>query len=165
MSLPSPPLVFEPHWQIQSTGIFRIYIALGLLLTRWLFLINLKPANIGRMNDSDHVRNIGMDIILSIITCGIFNIYLQYRQIAALNEMTQPHRYSFSMWLLLSIVTVGLYHLYHKYRMSEDIYRVKNGQAGSEPILHILIAAFGFVIVVDALQQVEINRYFGNDEI
>ena len=124
-----------------------------------------NAARLQAMDDSDHVRNIGMDIILTIVTCGLFNIYLQYRQIAALNDMTQPHRYSFSMWFLLTLVTLGIYHLYHKYRMSEDIYRVKNGQAGSEPILHVLIAAFGFVIVVDALQQVEINRYFGNDEI
>ena len=69
------------------------------------------------------------------------------------------------MWLLLSLVTMGLYHFYHKYRMSEDIYKVKNGQAAAEPLLHVCLAAFGLFIVVDALQQVEINRYFGNDEI
>ena len=127
--------------------------------------MKLMTASILRMNDSDHVRNIGMDIILTIITCGIFNIYLQYRQIAALNDMTQPHRYSFSMWLLLTIVTGGLYHFYHKYRMSEDIFKRKDGQVGNEPILHVIILALGLFIVVDALQQAGINSYFGDEAI
>ncbi|MEE2903435.1 MAG: DUF4234 domain-containing protein [Myxococcota bacterium] len=106
-----------------------------------------------------------MDILLTIITCGIFSIYLQHRQIAALNDMTQPHRYSFSMWLLLTIVTGGLYHFYHKYRMSEDIFRMKDGTAGNEPLLHVIILVLGLFIVVDALQQVGINRYFGDEAI
>ena len=114
---------------------------------------------------SDHVRNIGIDILLTLVTCFLFNIYIQYRQILALNEMTHPERYSFLKWFCLTIITCGIYHFYHEYRKSLDICEVTGKDNSSDPIVHLLLAIFGLGIVVDALQQIEINKYFGNEAI
>jgi len=113
---------------------------------------------------SDHVRNIGLDLVLTLITCGLFNIYLQYRQCEALNVMLQEQRYSFGMWLLLTIVTCGIYHVYHEYKKTSDIMRIE-GRDGGEPILVAVLTLFGMSIVADAIQQTHINRHFGSDAV
>ena len=69
----------------------------------------------------DHIRNIFLDIILTLLTCSLFNIYVQYKQIIAINEMLKEERYSFLKWLLFTIFTFGLYHIYHEYVKGEDV--------------------------------------------
>lgn len=38
-------------------------------------------------SDPAKVSSIGLDIVLTIITLGFFNVYIQYRQITVINEM------------------------------------------------------------------------------
>ena len=63
--------------------------------------------------ESKHIRNIPLDIILCILTCFLFNFYIQYKQCEAVNEILGKNRYSFLMWFLLTILTCGIYHIYH----------------------------------------------------
>ena len=113
------------------------------------------------MNQSEHVRNIALDIVITILTCGLFNIYVQYRQILALNAMLKEEKYSFPMWLLLVIVTCGLYHIYHEYRMSTDLANILRQNDSKEAIISVVLTAFGLHIVCDAIQQSHINQYYG----
>jgi uncharacterized membrane protein YGL010W len=113
---------------------------------------------------SVHVRNIALDIILCLITCYIYNIYWQYRQMQALNAMLKTEKYSFVTWLLLTIVTCGLYHIYHEYRKSADLDKVL-GRESMEPLAVLLLAIFGLGLIGDAIQQSSINSYFGNDDL
>ena len=55
----------------------------------------------------DPVINIGVGILLTIVTCGIYGLYWQYRQMEALNGFLGRKEYDFWMWFLLSIVTCG----------------------------------------------------------
>jgi len=114
---------------------------------------------------SDHVRNIAMDIVLTLLTCGFFNLYLQYRQVLAINAMIKEQKYSFGKWFLFTIITCGIYHFYHEYRKTQDICLSIGKEKSDDPVIHVLLAVFGFSIVVDALQQVEINKYFGDDTV
>ena len=111
---------------------------------------------------SEHIRNIGLDIVLTIITCGLFNIYLQYRQMIAVNTMIREIKYKFVPWLLLSIITCGLYHIYHEWRKSSDIAIALGKTESQEPIINVLLSIFGLSIVADAIQQAEINKYYGS---
>jgi hypothetical protein len=113
-------------------------------------------------NGSEHVRSIGLDILLTIITCGLFNIYLQYRQMIAVNIMIKEIKYKFIPWLLLSIITCGLYHIYHEWRKSSDIALALNKTGSQEPIINVLLSIFGLSIVADAIQQAEINKFYGS---
>jgi len=74
--------------------------------------------------DSEHVRGIAASLILTLVTCGLYNLYWQYRQMLATNEMLQTERYRFLPWLGFTLITCGIYHIYHEYRMSTDIAQV-----------------------------------------
>jgi hypothetical protein len=110
---------------------------------------------------SEHVRSIVVDLLLSLVTCMLFSLYVQHKQILAVNHMIGQRKYSFWPWFLLSVITCGFYHLYHEYIKSEDIAIVMGDQNKVEPALHLILNVFGFKIVADALQQDQINRFFG----
>jgi Domain of unknown function (DUF4234) len=112
-----------------------------------------------------YVSNVVVDILLTLITFGIYNVYLQRRQMHAVNHMLQVPKYSFLRWAILTIFTFGLYHVYHEYVLSRDIFNVLGLPASNEPLLHTVLSIFGFSIVADALQQNAINRYFGQNTL
>jgi len=112
-----------------------------------------------------HVRSIVLDLLLTLITFGLFNLWVQYKQMLAVNAMLGENRYSFLMWLLLTIVTVGLYHIYHEYRMSADIARKLGLNPGQDGLISVLLTALGLWVVADAIQQSQINRYFGSERL
>ena len=114
---------------------------------------------------TEHVRNIALDIILTLLTCGIWNLIVQAAQMRAINAIIGTQKYRFWSWFLLSLVTCGVYHIYHEYRKSEDLAQFRKGGSQHEPIATLLLTMFGMSIVADAIQQAEINRYFGSNAL
>ncbi len=112
-----------------------------------------------------HVRSIALDIIVTVLTCGLFNFYVQYKQIQAVNDILKEEKYSFVFWLILTICTCGLYHIYHEYRKSVDLAAKLNKDAGMAGIISVILTMIGLSIVNDAVQQVEINAYYGNTSL
>jgi len=110
---------------------------------------------------TDHVRSIAIDIILTLVTCGLWNLFVQYKQINSVNQMINVQKYSFLPWLLLTFITFGLYHIYHEFRKSEDIDRCIGVEGSNLPLITLVLTIFGLSIVADAIQQASINRYFG----
>lgn len=117
------------------------------------------------LNHSEHVRPIVWDLIWTLLTCGLYNLYIQYRQILALNQMLGAQKYDFVPWLLFTICTCGLYHIYHEYRMSEDIVKLFPSADKNLPILTVVVAGLGIPMVADAIQQTYINRFYGNEKV
>ncbi len=117
------------------------------------------------MDDTRHVRNVATDLILTVLTCGLFYIYVQAKQLEAVNEMIGEPKYDFASWLLFSIVTCGLYHIYHEYRKSGDIVDACGMQDSNEQVITVLLSAFGLSFVADAILQGHINRFFGSDAL
>jgi hypothetical protein len=104
-------------------------------------------------------KNIIIDLILILVTGGIWNIWMQYRQIRDYNIHLGDKKYSFFKWLILSLITFGIYHIYHEYRLTRDMYenvtREKNGlEVG---IIAGVISATGAWIFVDLYQQSILN--------
>ena len=114
------------------------------------------------MTDNSFVRNIALDLVLTLITFGLFSLRVNYCQMRTLNHMLKEEKYSFLIWILLTMITFGLYHIYHEYRKSMDISKILNEPHSNEPILSVILTIFGFWIVADAIQQSRINQYFGN---
>lgn len=108
-------------------------------------------------------RSIGLCIVLSIVTCGVYSLYWLYCMAEDVNLVTaRPGAASGGLVLLLSIVTCGIYGLYWLYRAGDDLdrRRIDQGQpAGHLGILYLLLAVFGFGIVSYALLQSELNEY------
>ena len=115
-----------------------------------------------RRPPSHHIRSIALDILLSLLTCGIYYIYWQYRQMEAINAMLKKPKYSFAAWAILTLITLGLYHIYHEYRKSQDIDQALGRSSSVEPLVVILLTVFGLALVADAIQQSSINSYFGH---
>jgi len=110
----------------------------------------------------DFEIGIAVGIILSIVTCGLYNLYWNYKQFQAMNLLLGRHEYDFVKWLLLSIVTCGLFHIYYEYKMGSDL-QMYLKQHGHEinpnlPVIGLMLSCFGLTIVADAIYQHELNR-------
>ena len=111
---------------------------------------------------SEHHIEIAAGIILSLLTCGIYNIYWNYRQFLAMNALLGREEYKFVPWLLLSIITCGLYHIYYEYKMGSDLYswlkehdRVVNPNL---PVIGLVLSCIGLTVITDAIYQHELNK-------
>ncbi|MEE8424274.1 MAG: DUF4234 domain-containing protein, partial [Elusimicrobiota bacterium] len=105
----------------------------------------------------DHELDIALGIILSIITCGFYNIYWNYREFQALNALLGREEYRFWYWLLLSIVTCGIFHIYYEYKMGSDLYEhlTEHGITVNPnlPVIGLILSIFGLTIIADAVYQ------------
>ncbi len=111
------------------------------------------------------VRSIPIDLILTIITCGIYGLYWQYKQMETLNIWLKRKDFDFLLWLLLSIITCGIFAMYYEYKMAKGINEIQqenNLSVSSDlPLICLLLAIFGLAIVSLAIQQLEINKFYG----
>lgn len=109
--------------------------------------------------------NIALDIVLTFITCGIYYFFWQRRQILAINHLLEEEKYSFLLWCLLTLATCGLFNIYYEYYMAQGLTEAqeKHGRPKTKelPVLSLLLTIFGLNIVADAIQQNEINKFFG----
>lgn len=112
----------------------------------------------------DKVRSIPVDIILTLVTCGLYNLYWNYKQMKSCNELLGRDEFSWGTWLLLSLVTCGIYHVYYQYKMGESLYLIEKFENvpvfDNLPMISLLGTLFGFSIVVDAIHQDQINKIY-----
>lgn len=107
-------------------------------------------------------RNIGVSILLSILTCGIYAIVWEISLVNDVNEVT-GHKESTSggMVFLFSLLTCGIYWLYWLYKAGQmiDDARVARGKSSSgKAILNIVLSLFGLGIVAIAIMQGDVNE-------
>ncbi|HEY3275436.1 MAG TPA: DUF4234 domain-containing protein [Syntrophorhabdaceae bacterium] len=111
------------------------------------------------------VSSILLDIILWIITCGIYGLFWTARQMKAVNYLLGREKFSFLKWLLFCLITCGIYHIFYEYSMAQSLVEVQGrlGRpvASSLPVISVILSVIGLYIVADAIQQDEINRLFG----
>ena len=110
-------------------------------------------------------RSIGLCIVLTLVTCGLYSLYWIYCLAEDVNLVTaRPNGPSGGLVLLLDIVTCGIYGLYWLYRAGDDLdrQRVAQGQVpGHLGILYLVLAILSFSIISYALMQSELNEYAG----
>ena len=112
--------------------------------------------------DQEHSLNIVLYLLLSLLTCLLFDVYWNYRQMEACNDLLERDEFSFWLWLLLVLLTFGLYHLYYQYQMGAAIVEIQRnwGAAVTQdlPVLSVVAAVVGFGIVADCIHQHELNK-------
>lgn len=110
-------------------------------------------------------RNIGVSILLSIVTCGIYGIYRFVKLTNESNFLSGEESTSGGMAFLLTIVTCGIYAFFWSYGMGKKLMGAQR-DAGMVPsdnsILYIILTLFGLQIVVYCIAQSEINKLVGN---
>ena len=109
-----------------------------------------------------HEANIALYLILTLFTCGIFNMYWNYRQMEACNELVGRKEFDFWLWFLLCFVTLGIYHIFYQYNMGRvivEIQRLKKIHLFDNlPVVSVIATLLGASIVVDCIHQAEINK-------
>ena len=113
-------------------------------------------------------RGIGLAILLTIVTCGIYGIYWFIKITDESNALSGEQYASGGMSFLLTIVTFGIYGFFWSYNMGKKLMGAQQN-AGMVPsdnsILYILLTVFGLQIVVYCIAQSEINKLVGNGNV
>lgn len=107
-------------------------------------------------------RSIGMAILLSFLTCGIYSIYWFVVLTDDINEAADPpEKTSGGMSLLLLFVTFGIYGIYWYYKMGKllDGVCLKRGMGEkNNAITCLLLGIFGLGIISYAIMQNVLNE-------
>ena len=110
------------------------------------------------------VSSVAKDILLTLLTCGIYDLFWQARQFRTLNAFLGRTQFRFWTWLLLTLVTCGIYHIYNEYLMAKSIVTVQRQLAKPTnenlPLISLMLSVFGLTLLADAIQQTEINGFF-----
>lgn len=109
-------------------------------------------------------KSILIDILLTIFTAGLFNLWVQYRQIRDSNALLpEEERKSFLFLILLSFITLGLYFVYHEFKLTRDLHLLVYKDVRTEVELLCGVAAFfGLWFIVDSYQQSLLNELAGH---
>ena len=109
-------------------------------------------------------RSVGIAILLTIITCGIYGIYW----LIMLNDETnyvsghQQDGTSGGVVFLLTLVTCGIYGYYWCYKQGEKLNEAKMQRGimvdSSASVIYLVLAIFGLSIISYALMQSELNK-------
>lgn len=106
-------------------------------------------------------RGIGISIVLTIITCGIYGLYWLICLNDDIADYTGSYGTTGGIVVVFTILTCGIYSIYWSYKMGEklDIARAARGiPTGSLSILYLVLSIFGLSIVNWALMQSELNQ-------
>ena len=59
--------------------------------------------------DAHYRRNVALDVVLTLLMCGLWNIVVQYEQIKMLNALLKEERFPYWKIGLLVLLTCGIY--------------------------------------------------------
>ena len=106
-------------------------------------------------------RNIVLQIVLSIVTCGIYGIYWFITLTDDAAAKAGDSEFSGVKAFLLTLVTCGIYGIYWYYKMGKTLKAAgdANGVAVEDnAILYLILGLFGFGIVAYCIMQSDLNK-------
>lgn len=107
-------------------------------------------------------KSLPLYIILSLVTCGIFEFYWLYTANEDITLLTRkPERMSGAMVVLLSIVTCGIFLWYWMYQQGVELdeYKTRLGiPSNNSGVLYLILAIISGGLIPLALIQNEINQ-------
>lgn len=111
------------------------------------------------------VYSIAVCIILAIITCGIYGWVWQYRQFRIINAWLGREEHDFWKYFFLTLITCGIYGIYYEYKFATTINEVQQKYdlpfSKDLPVIAIILGIMGLGIVTWAIEQNEINKWYG----
>ena len=105
-------------------------------------------------------RNIVVQVLLSIITCGIYGIYWFFTLTDDAARSAEDPNFSGIKSFLFSLITCGIYTFFWNYKMGKTMY-ADNQKAGikaeDNSVLYLILSIFGLSIVNYCIIQNELN--------
>jgi hypothetical protein len=108
-------------------------------------------------------RNIPLDLFLTLLTCGIWNLVVQKSQFEYLNRELKEEKYSLFKTMIWTLLTCGIYMLVIEYRKARDWERISGQPGDTDAILALTLGFLGLTFVFDAILQDKINRKIDQD--
>lgn len=107
-------------------------------------------------------RSVGMALVLSIITCGLYSIYWFIKLTDEINYVSDnTGDTSGGIAFLLTLITCGIYAWFWYYKMGEKLDQAslsKGYPTQSKGVLYLVLGILGFGIVSYALMQDSLNK-------
>jgi hypothetical protein len=105
-------------------------------------------------------KSIFKDILFTFLTLGLFNIWVQFRQMVDTNLILGKDEFSPLKTLVFSVWTLGAYFAYHEYTLTRTLQKlVYHDDDWTKPLWTIPATIFGLWFLVDSYQQSLINLY------
>ena len=118
-----------------------------------------QPENQGKPR---YYLSIPLYLILTLLTCGIFNLYWNYLQMESCNGLLKRVEFRFGYWILFTLLTCGIYHIFYQYKMGAAIVEMQRIDDtlvfDALPVISVIVTVLGLSIVVDCIHQHEINK-------
>lgn len=106
-------------------------------------------------------RDLVLNIILTIVTCGLWGIVWEVQIADDIKLLTgEESLVSGIVLVLLSLVTCGIYFIFWVYNAGNKLELVKAGYGlptESKGLVYVVLSIFGFSIVALALMQNDLN--------
>jgi hypothetical protein len=106
-------------------------------------------------------RNLGLAILLSIVTCGIYSLYWMYVLTNEVSQLTGEKTFEGGKVILLSIITCGIYTYFWYYQLGQLIAKaqeLKGKTPKDNGVLFLVLCFFGLSIVNLAIAQNDVNQ-------
>lgn len=106
-------------------------------------------------------RGIGLSIVLTIITCGLYGIYWFIKITDEANYLSRENETSGGIAFLLTIVTCGIYKLFWNYKMGKTMLKAQENAgmySSDNSVLYLILSLFGLDIISYCIIQSEINK-------
>jgi hypothetical protein len=106
-------------------------------------------------------RSVGLAIILSLITCGIYGIYWFIVLTNDVGKLSGDFSFTGGKHFLLTLVTCGIWSFIWAYQVGKQVgeaQRQRGLMVSDNSILYIVLTFFGLGIVVHALVQSDVNK-------
>lgn len=107
-------------------------------------------------------RNIGVAIILSLITCGIYAIYWFIVLTNDVGKLSGDSSFTGGKHFLLTLVTCGIWSYIWSFQVGKhvsEIQRQRGLMVSDNSVLYLVLTFFGLGIVTYALVQSDVNKF------
>lgn len=108
-------------------------------------------------------RNIVLQIVLSLVTCGLYAIYWLLVMTDDSNALSENNKTaSGGMTILLIFLTCGIYTYYWFYKMGKKLHEAGmtyGRNVSDNSVLYLILALFGFGIVDYCMIQSDLNKF------
>lgn len=104
-------------------------------------------------------RSVGVAILLTFLTCGIYGIYWYYQVLTSLYRLNNLPSNA-GLDIVLTFVTCGIYGIYLAYKLGKlesTAHYMMALPPRDDAILYLILTIFGFGIIAYAIVQSNIN--------
>lgn len=106
-------------------------------------------------------RSVGLSVVLTLITCGIYGIYWFIVLTNDVGRLSGDSSFTGGKHLLLTLVTCGIWSYVWSYQLGKNLaiaQENKGVRVNDNSIMFLVLAIFGLGIVNYALAQSEVNK-------